>query len=110
MAAQQFGVARERAAPYPLFPAPRCACIDPLLCPLRQRDLFGRNVLAGIARADQATELCPRVLERAVERLAEALAFDAVAQPECVGPALVNAAVTVVASLAHLTASDCFAS
>src|SRR5215468_8905236 len=101
MCAQELGVALERTAPNLPLAAPRCPDGEPLLGPLRQRDLIRCDMLAGIAGADQSTKFLARVGQVAVRGLGEPLALDPIAQAPRIRPPRVNAAVAAVSSLTH---------
>src|SRR5262245_23831041 len=101
MTPQQLAVPFEGSSPYPLLSPARRTGGDPKLDPFAKHDLVGRHMLAGIARADDAAQFITHVTESAIGRLAKPRSLNSIAQSPGVFPALIDAAVTAIASLGH---------
>jgi hypothetical protein len=86
VAAQQLGVPFNRPAPYSPLAAARGANGDPLFDPLPERDLVRCDMRAIVAALEQSAEFLAGVRQRAVKRLADSPAFDAVAQAPGISP------------------------
>jgi hypothetical protein len=107
MTAQELGIAFKRATIDEAALASRAFLGlpfqqgNPAVAPLRQRDLVGCHVLAGVARADQPAQFLPGLRCRAAKGLAEPLSIHAIAQPPSVLATRINAAVAACASFGH---------
>jgi hypothetical protein len=76
---QQIRIPFQRPFADALLPSAGSASVDPILYPLTDGDLVGFNMFAGVARSDQASQLLPRLADRALKGFGEALAVDAIA-------------------------------